>query len=108
MFSQGGGYELGGTIGQPDAGSPAMPLAGGDYELVGGFWPAVQGPAAPCPGDANGDRVVDNADLQAILDAWASSSGDPRYDPAADFNGNGSVGNEDLQELLDHGGDTCP
>jgi len=34
MWSTGGTYELGGTIGQPDAGA----LAGGDYTLAGGFW----------------------------------------------------------------------
>ena len=34
MFSAGGGYSLGGTIGQPDAG--AMSVSG--YTLVGGFW----------------------------------------------------------------------
>jgi hypothetical protein len=33
-YSSGGGYELGGTIGQPDAGV----LAGGGYTLGGGFW----------------------------------------------------------------------
>jgi len=33
-YSVGGGYELGGTIGQPDAGV----LAGGGYTLGGGFW----------------------------------------------------------------------
>ena len=33
-FSVGGGYSLGGTAGQPDAGQ----LAGGDYSLAGGFW----------------------------------------------------------------------
>ena len=33
-FSQGGGYSLGGTAGQPDAGE----LAGGSYTLNGGFW----------------------------------------------------------------------
>ena len=33
-FSTGGGYSLGGTIGQPDAGA----LTGGDYTLGGGFW----------------------------------------------------------------------
>ncbi|MBU0490862.1 MAG: hypothetical protein KKA73_03460 [Chloroflexi bacterium] len=32
--STGGGYELGGTIGQPDAGQ----LTGGTYTLGGGFW----------------------------------------------------------------------
>ncbi len=34
MFSTGGGYSLGGTIGQPEAGA----LSGGGYTLAGGFW----------------------------------------------------------------------
>ena len=34
MWSTGGTYELGGTIGQPDAGE----LGGGTYALNGGFW----------------------------------------------------------------------
>jgi hypothetical protein len=34
-FSSGGAYELGGTIGQPDAGC----MEGGSYSLCGGFWP---------------------------------------------------------------------
>lgn len=33
-MSAGGGYSLGGTAGQPDAGL----LTGGGYELGGGFW----------------------------------------------------------------------
>ena len=34
-WSEGGGYALGGTVGQPDAGV----LSGGGYTLAGGFWP---------------------------------------------------------------------
>jgi hypothetical protein len=34
MYSDGGSYVLGGTVGQPDAGL----LAGGEYVLGGGFW----------------------------------------------------------------------
>ena len=34
MFSTGGGYSLGGTIGQADAGT----LSSGSYALNGGFW----------------------------------------------------------------------
>src|SRR5512137_1313244 len=34
MFSTGGGYSLGGTMGQPDAGV----MSGGGYTLAGGFW----------------------------------------------------------------------
>ena len=33
-FSNGGGFQLGGTCGQPDAGS----LTGADFTLSGGFW----------------------------------------------------------------------
>ncbi len=33
-FSTGGSYTLGGTIGQPDAGT----LSDGSYTLAGGFW----------------------------------------------------------------------
>jgi hypothetical protein len=40
-FSTGGGYSLGGTAGQPDAGV----MEGGVYTLAGGFWPG--GAAAP-------------------------------------------------------------
>jgi len=40
--SNGGGYVLIGTIGQPDVGG----LSGGGYYLAGGFWPA-QVPGAP-------------------------------------------------------------
>jgi hypothetical protein len=73
-------------------------LAGGD---------AVYTFAVGCPGDATGDGVVDNDDLQAILDAWASSTGDPNYDPNADFDSNGTIDNTDLQELLDHWAQSC-
>ena len=34
MWSEGGSYALGGTIGQADAGT----LSGDGYELQGGFW----------------------------------------------------------------------
>ncbi|HNS50213.1 MAG TPA: hypothetical protein PKO09_03440 [Anaerolineae bacterium] len=42
-YSTGGGYALGGTAGQPDAGL----MEGGGYSLAGGFWPG--GSAAPEP-----------------------------------------------------------
>jgi hypothetical protein len=47
--STGGTFEVSGTIGQPDAGSP---LSGGSYVLQGGFWSlfAVQTPDAPLIG----------------------------------------------------------
>ncbi len=42
-FSYGGGYALGGTIGQPDA--MTRPLESGSYVLYGGFWPGGPAPA---------------------------------------------------------------
>ncbi len=38
-FATGGGYELGGTIGQPDAGSSTGESPTRPYTLWGGFWP---------------------------------------------------------------------
>jgi hypothetical protein len=40
MFSTGGSYSLGGSIGQPDAGT----LSGGGYTLNGGFWVSSAAP----------------------------------------------------------------
>ena len=44
--STGGTYQVSGTIGQPDAGTP---MTGGNYSLTGGFWAlyAVQSAGAP-------------------------------------------------------------
>jgi hypothetical protein len=50
MFSTGGELEVSGTIGQPDAGGP---LTGGQFELIGGFWPmascTAQAPTSSIP-----------------------------------------------------------
>lgn len=44
-FSSAGTVQLGGTIGQPDAGA----LSGGGYSLTGGFWGAVVSEATAIP-----------------------------------------------------------
>lgn len=44
-FSEGGGYRLGGTAGQPDAGVSAGAL----YTLAGGFWAAALTAPSPTP-----------------------------------------------------------
>ena len=81
--STGGSYELVGTIGQPDA----VYSAGGDYELLGGFWPG--GPlcvvefedfarfavywldsGSGLPGDLDGDNDVDWVDLGRFVNEW--------------------------------------
>jgi hypothetical protein len=84
--SAGGQYVLTGTIGQPDASYSA----GGDYELLGGFWPG--GPLCyvdfedfarfaelwlyegeGLPADLNGNGYVDIYDLKLFVDVWLCS-----------------------------------
>jgi hypothetical protein len=104
MNSSGGSFTLSGTIGQPDASQTVM--SGGGFTLTGGFWAGVSADTA-CPGDTNGDNLVDNTDLQAILEGWASSTGDPTYDPDADFDQDGTISNFDLQQVLDNWAQSC-
>ncbi|MFO0972029.1 MAG: hypothetical protein U1A27_01140 [Phycisphaerae bacterium] len=59
----GGGYGLGGTVGQPDAGAT---LSAGGFALVVGFWPAVT-IICNCSGDVNGDGVRNGADVQRFV-----------------------------------------
>jgi hypothetical protein len=63
--SVGGGYDLAGTIGQPDASSPASPMTGGAFQLVGGFWAATQ--VCYCPGDMNGDGAKNGLDVTKFI-----------------------------------------
>jgi len=60
------------------------------------------GPAA-CPADLTGNRVVDGADLAALLGAWGACSGSC----PADLTGNGVVDGADLAALLGAWGN-CP
>lgn len=77
MFSSSGGYELSGTIGQPDAGQP---MTGGEYTLTGGFWPGV-GALSP------GDLVLTSAasrrshDASGTFELDTPLSGDPVTEP---------------------------
>lgn len=50
MDSQGGGFELGGTAGQPDCGT----ASGGAFALTGGFWNGASLALADAPGPAAG------------------------------------------------------
>jgi len=64
MFSSGGGFELGGTIGQPHA-QVAPVMIGGTFELTGGFWPVAN--VCYCLGDLNADGKRDGRDIQQFL-----------------------------------------
>ena len=56
----------------------------------------------PCPGDVNGDGIVDGADLAAILGAWGKCTDCPE-----DVDGNGIVDGADLAAILGSWG-LCP
>jgi len=60
-----GGFELSGTIGQPDAAGAEMSLTGGSFQLVGGFWPVTQ--VCHCPGDLTNDGKRDGRDIQQFV-----------------------------------------
>ena len=99
MFSTGGDFSLGGTIGQHDA-NPLV-MAGGDFELVGGFWavgPAGGGP--PCdPCDANCDGSVDLTDVEPFI--MLLLGGDPCAECAGDTTGDGSVDLTDVEGFIE-------
>ena len=61
--------------------------------IVMGLGAAVPA-AAQCPGDLNGNGVVDGADLGALLTAWGTQGG------SADVTGDGIVNGADLGVLL--------
>ena len=95
-----GDYELTATIGQTV--SP-MALGGGDYVLSSGFIAQIPVPS-DCAGDADGDGSVNFADLEILLEAWATS-----VPPGTngDIDGSGFVDFTDLAELLEYWGTSC-
>jgi len=94
--STGSGFELHGSVGQPDTG-PA--LVGGDFELLGGFWAPADG--STCAADIDGNGAVDFDDLLRILAAWGNSGG------PEDIDGSGTVEFDDLLIVLAAWG-PCP
>ncbi len=67
------GYEVAGTIGQPDAGPLSSPMTGGAFELRGGFWLVPL--ACHCPGDMNGDNAKDGLDVQKFVACLTAGGG---------------------------------
>ncbi len=105
-FSTGGAYELGGTIGQADAGA----LAGGSYDLIGGFW----GLCLDCQlyGDvfpSGGNCVVDIDDYLCVDSCFSGTGCFPEGD-IFPCGGNGVCDIDDILAVLAaFGGDFfCP
>jgi hypothetical protein len=113
MWTNGGAFELSGTIGQPDAGTA---MTGGSFSLTGGFW-AVTGPggSANCPGDLNCDGHIDFGDINAFVlrlsnpVVYALQYPDCP-DANGDINGNGTASFDDINPfvmLLSNGQGPC-
>lgn len=94
MDSSGDGFELRSTIGQPDAGS----MAGGMFELAGGFW--AVGTGVFLPGDCNNDGNIDLADYACFYACLVGPEGGllTGCDPF-DFDSDGDVDLADFSEL---------
>jgi hypothetical protein len=60
-----------------------------------------------CPGDADGDDDVDQADLGVLLSTYNRPADDPDFDPRADFDCDGDVDQSDLGTLLGNYGADC-
>lgn len=68
------GFQISGTIGQPDAGPSPDGMSGGGFELVGGFWPAAPVSVA---GDCDGDGNLDLLDFACFADCLTGAGGGP-------------------------------
>src|SRR5262245_5380974 len=88
MYSTGGAFSLGGTIGQSEAG-PAM--TGGIYAVTGGFWTAPA-PVCTCPGDMTGDGTRNGSDIQQFVTCLISG----QSCSCADVNGDAIVNPGDV------------
>jgi hypothetical protein len=101
MWAAGGGFELSGTIGQPDAVTVA---SGAGLALTGGFW-GVTGVAGWSPGDLNCDGAVNVFDIDPFVLALTNPAGYAAAHPACDYmladvNGDGAVNAFDIDPFV--------
>ncbi len=115
MFSNGGNFELSGTIGQPDAGV----MTGGDFALTGGFWQPFDTVVHPCAalvcGDTSCDGTFNGADIDPFFEALGDPAGWQINHPGcellcvADINHDGAVNGADIDAFFTAlGQGACP
>lgn len=79
--------------------APAYPTNGGRPQFMAVWVP----PVTKCPGDANGDQIVNFADLNEVLSAFGQAGADL----PADLNNDGVVNFADLNIVLSNFGNSC-
>ena len=60
-----------------------------------------------CPGDTNGDNVIDFQDLIAVISAFNTVAADPNDNPAADIDADGDVDFADLNVVVSSFNSAC-
>ena len=100
MWTAAGGFELSGTIGQPDAG---VVMTGGEYELTGGFW-AIGGAPAVCVGDLNCDGTINFGDINPFVSHLSNYPQWQQIFPGCpgqngDINGDGTYGTGSFADI---------
>ncbi|MBL8746374.1 MAG: endonuclease/exonuclease/phosphatase family protein [Phycisphaerae bacterium] len=73
-----------------------------DHNMLVGDFTFAAPPPPPCEGDADGDGVVNFADITSVLANWGTSG------PAGDADHDGSVNFADITRVLASWGNTCP
>ena len=91
MFSAGGEFTLGATIGQPDAGPPAGPMVGGTFSITGGFW--AVGQVCNCAGDLDSNGVKNGRDVQTFAQCMTAPG---TGCACADFDSNSVLNGNDI------------
>ncbi len=81
-------------------------LCASDLAAIEAFLGSPAG-AKPCPGDTNGDSVVDFEDLNLILASFGAQAGNDDYPAAVDLDGSCAVDFGDLNETLGSFGLSC-
>lgn len=92
-FSSAPGFELQGTIGQPDAGTV---MTGGGFSISGGFWTSINVDSVIL-GDVNGDGLVNLLDVAPFVDAVSNGI----FVAEADINQDGLVNLLDVAPFVD-------
>lgn len=67
----------------------------------------LRGFGAACPGDTNGDDVIDFLDLNAVVSAYNTVAADPGYNPGADVDADGDVDFADLNVVVSAFNSAC-